>query len=105
MELGVKFQSDIAGDILGIRFYMGAANTGPHVRSLWRTAGVRLAFATFTSETATGWQEVMFSTPVRISANTTYVASYHAPGGAYGFTSAGLASAVDAPPLFALPGR
>ncbi|WP_141616903.1 DUF4082 domain-containing protein [Myxococcus sp. CA010] len=104
VELGVKFQSDIEGDILGIRFYKGPANTGTHVGSLWSAAGARLAFATFTSETATGWQEVMFSTPVRINANTTYVASYHAPGGAYGFTSAGLASTVDAPPLHALAG-
>ncbi|QDE90539.1 hypothetical protein BHS06_17090 [Myxococcus xanthus] len=104
VELGVKFQSDIEGDILGIRFYKGPANIGTHVGSLWSAAGARLAFATFTSETATGWQEVMFTTPVRISANTTYVASYHAPGGAYGFTSAGLASAVDAPPLHALAG-
>ncbi|WP_426753453.1 DUF4082 domain-containing protein [Myxococcus sp. Y35] len=104
VEVGVKFQSDIAGDILGIRFYKGAANTGAHVGSLWSATGQRLAFATFTGETASGWQEVMFSTPVRITPTTTYVASYHAPGGAYAFDNGGLISAVDAPPLHALAG-
>ena len=37
--------------------------------------------ATFTNETGTGWQEVTFSNPVPISANTTYVASYCLTGG------------------------
>src|ERR1019366_824957 len=39
-----------------------------------------LATATFTSETASGWQEVDFSNPVAITAGTTYVASYHTNG-------------------------
>src|SRR5262249_12294104 len=33
MEAGVKFRSDVAGQILGIRFYKGSANTGTHVGS------------------------------------------------------------------------
>ncbi|WP_284666780.1 DUF4082 domain-containing protein [Myxococcus sp. SDU36] len=60
VELGVKFQSDIEGDILGIRFYKGTANTGTHVGSLWSAAGARLAFATFTGETASGWQDYYY---------------------------------------------
>ncbi|MCE9672031.1 DUF4082 domain-containing protein [Myxococcus stipitatus] len=104
VELGVKFRSDIDGDIVGIRFYKGATNTGTHVGSLWSATGQRLAFATFTNETATGWQEVLFSTPVPVTANTTYVASYHAPAGAYAFTNGGLIAAQDAPPLHALAG-
>jgi hypothetical protein len=39
--------------------------------------------ATFTNETASGWQQVTFATPVAIVANTTYVASYHASVGQY----------------------
>ena len=35
IELGVKFRSDVAGFITGLRFYKGAANTGTHVGSLW----------------------------------------------------------------------
>src|SRR2546430_10469320 len=45
--------------------------------------GTLLASSTFTSETASGWQQVYFSSPVAISANTAYVASYHTTIGHY----------------------
>jgi len=58
---------------------------------------------TFTNETASGWQQMLFSSPVAITANTTYVASYHANGGQYAVDDAYFASAgVDNPPLHAL---
>ncbi|HKA28556.1 MAG TPA: DUF4082 domain-containing protein, partial [Candidatus Binatia bacterium] len=79
VELGVKFRSDVAGTITGIRFYKSAANTGTHVGNLWTTAGAKLGTVTFTGETASGWQQMNFATPVAIQANTVYVASYFAP--------------------------
>ena len=102
-EVGLKFRSDTAGLITGLRFYKGAANTGVHQGNLWSSTGTLLATATFTGESSTGWQQVFFTTPVSITANTTYVASYFAPVGHYAgdpnfFTNAG----VDAPPLHAL---
>ncbi|MDO3416879.1 DUF4082 domain-containing protein, partial [Hymenobacter sp. BT770] len=87
IELGVKFRSTVAGQITGVRFYKGTTNTGTHTGSLWSSAGVLLATATFTNETASGWQEVLFSSPVTIVANTTYIASYHAPVGNYAVNS------------------
>jgi hypothetical protein len=103
IEVGVKFQSDTAGYITGIRFYKNTANTGVHLGNLWSGTGTLLATATFTNESSSGWQQVFFSAPVLIAANTTYVASYFAPAGRYSgdagfFTNAG----VDAPPLHAL---
>jgi hypothetical protein len=83
VNLGVKFRSDQAGFITGIRFYKGAGNTGTHVGSLWSSTGTLLATATFTGETASGWQQVNFATPVAVAANTVYVASYLAPNGGY----------------------
>lgn len=83
IEVGVKFRTDVAGYITGLRFYKGAGNSGTHVGSLWTSTGTRLANATFVNETATGWQQVIFSTPVPINPNTTYVASYHANNGHY----------------------
>jgi hypothetical protein len=78
-------------------------NTGTHIGSLWTASGTQLATATFTNETASGWQQVDFASPVAITANTTYVASYLAPNGHYagdnGFFSA---AGVDSPPLHAL---
>ena len=86
VEVGVKFTSGIAGTIKGIRFYKAATNTGTHIGSLWTASGQLLASATFTNETASGWQQVNFAHPVRISPNTTYIASYYAPNGHYSET-------------------
>ena len=80
VELGFKFQSSSNGEITGIRFYKGPQNTGPHTANLWTSTGGLLATATFTNETSSGWQQVNFATPVSITANTTYVASYHTNG-------------------------
>lgn len=103
VELGVKFRSEVAGTITGIRFYKATANTGTHVGSLWSNSGTRLASATFTGETASGWQQVNFAPPVAIAANTVYVASYHATGGHYSQDEQYFATAgVDSPPLHAL---
>ncbi len=101
VELGVKFRSDVAGTITGIRFYKASANTGTHVGNLWTSTGTLLASATFTGETASGWQQVNF-TPVAIAANTVYVASYHANVGHYSEDDNYFSGNVDSPPLHAL---
>ena len=85
-ELGVKFTSSVFGTVNGIRFYKASANTGTHIGNLWTASGQLLATATFTSETASGWQQVNFSQPVPINPGTTYVASYFAPKGHYSQT-------------------
>jgi hypothetical protein len=102
IALGMKFTSDVAGNVLGVRFYKGSNNTGTHIGNLWTASGTLLATATFTNETSSGWQTVLFSNPVPISANTTYVVSYFAPNGHYSATPGGLASSIDNPPLHAL---
>jgi hypothetical protein len=103
VELGVAFKVDVSGTITGIRFYKSASNTGAHVANLWSSSGTLLATANFTSETASGWQQVVFSTPIGVTAGAVYVASYHTTTGHYSddqnyFLNAG----VDAPPLHAL---
>lgn len=103
VELGVRFRSDIAGVVTGIRFYKGQRNIGTHVGNLWLPNGTRLATVTFTDESTAGWQQAQFDTPVSIAANTTYIASYHAPNGYYAATNDAFASAgKDSPPLHAL---
>jgi hypothetical protein len=104
LELGLKFRSDSDGVITGVRFYKGgAANGGTHVGHLWTGSGTLLGTVTFASETASGWQQALFPTPIPITANTTYVVSYFAPQGHYAanwnyFASSG----VDNGPLRAL---
>jgi len=103
VELGVRFRADSSGTITGIRFYKAATNTGTHTGSLWSNSGTLLATATFTGESASGWQQVTFGTPVTVTANTTYVASYHTNAGNYSVNPAYFASAgVDNAPLHAL---
>ena len=80
IEVGMKFNADRNGYVSGARFYKGSSNVGPHVASLWSSTGQLLAQATFMNETASGWQQVNFATPVAISANTVYVVSYHSSG-------------------------
>ena len=80
ISLGVKFLATEGGAITGLKYYKGAGDAGTHVGSLWTSAGIPLASATFTDEFASGWQYVTFENPVAISAGTTYVASYHSNG-------------------------
>ncbi len=102
VNLGVKFSSDAAGYITGLRFYKGSGNTGTHVGSLWSSSGQLLAQATFSAETASGWQQVNLAVPVAITAGTTYVASYLAPVGRYSFDGGYFNNTgVDRPPLHA----
>jgi hypothetical protein len=103
VELGVKFRSDVNGLITGVRYYKSAANTGTHIGNLWSATGTLLARATFVNETTSGWQQVLFSSPVAITAGTTYIASYHTNSGHYAddpgyFAGTGL----DSGPLHAL---
>jgi hypothetical protein len=103
IEVGVKFRADINGYVTGVRFYKGSANTGTHVGNMWSASGTLLASATFTNETATGWQQVTFAAPVAITANTVYVVSYHTNTGGYSLNQSYFAGAgVDNAPLHAL---
>ena len=86
VEVGVKFTSSVAGSITGIEFYRAAGDTGPDIAQLWSSTGTLLASGTFSNTSASGWQTVTFSSPVAITAGTTYVASYHSTG-AYAATS------------------
>ena len=101
-ELGVKFQAASSGTISGIRFYKEPDNTGTHTGSLWTSTGTLLATGTFSNESTEGWEELDFSTPVAITAGTTYVASYFTSTGHYAVTQSGLTSAVTSGPLTAL---
>ena len=103
VEVGVRFRSDVAGHIQAIRFYKASTNTGTHIGHIWSNTGTLLGSQTFANESSAGWQEVVFTNPVPIAANTTYVAAYFAPAGHYSADSQSFqSSGVDNPPLHAL---
>lgn len=87
-ELGVKFSSSVSGDVTGVRFFEQTWMSGQNnVGHLWSSTGQLLATATFTNETGYGWQQVTFSSPVAIAANTVYIASYSTSSGYFGITT------------------
>ncbi|MBD2441495.1 DUF4082 domain-containing protein, partial [Nostoc sp. FACHB-110] len=98
VELGVKFRSDIDGYITGIRFYKGNTITGNYTVNLWDSNGQNLGTATRNNLSTSGWQTLTFASPVAITANTTYVASYYTSIGRYAsdngfFASSGVVQA------------
>jgi hypothetical protein len=95
IEVGVRFSSDVAGQVLGVRFYKGTLNTGTHTGSLWSSTGELLATATFQGETGSGWETVLFSQPVTVAAGITYEASYSTTVGYYAVTVNGFADPLD----------
>jgi hypothetical protein len=103
ITVGLKFTADRDGSVAGVRFYKAAANTGTHIGALWATDSTLLRSATFTGETSSGWQSVLFSTPVAVTAGTTYIVSYLAPNGHYAAAGGAFSSSpTDNPPLHAL---
>jgi hypothetical protein len=66
---------------------------------LWSSTGQQLATVTFSAETASGWQQVNFPSPVSIAAKATYVISYLAPKGYYPDDESFSWSTVSAAPL------
>ncbi len=87
LQLGMKFRSSVSGYVTGVRFYKQAGNTGTHLGQLYNSSGTLLAQATFINETASGWQEVAFPDPVAITANITYIISYHSSAGFYSYNT------------------
>ncbi len=99
IELGLRFAADRAGYVTGVQFFKAPGNDGVHVGTLWSGTGQQLARATFTGESTSGWQQVLFDEPVLVDADRDYVVSYTTPGGVYSATSGGLASPLTVGPL------
>jgi hypothetical protein len=102
LEVGVRFRSDVAGQITGVRFYKVSGNSGQHSGQLWTNTGTLLGSVAFSGESATGWQTQSFPSPIPIQAGTTYVASYFTTTGYSDTTNFFANAGVDNPPLHAL---
>ncbi|PRZ42480.1 secreted protein [Antricoccus suffuscus] len=99
IEVGVRIVPQSDGQITGIRFYKGSGNTGSHVGHLWAADGALLGTATFSNESAVGWQQALFGAPIQVTAGVPLVASYFAPNGHYAADAGGLSAAVTRAPL------
>jgi hypothetical protein len=68
------------------------------------STGTQLASVTFAGESASGWQVRILSTPIAISANTTYVVTVNTGNTYYVATNNGLASAITNGPVSTVVG-
>ena len=95
-EMGVKFQSTVAGTVSGLRYWSVAGEAGTITGHLWTEGGAELGSVGFTSGAPTGWKQALFSSPLAILANTTYVASVRlGTDQGYPVTSGGLTSSIS----------
>ncbi len=106
LELGVKIIPSVDGSIRAIRFYKSTLMGSAHNVRLWLLGqtGSALATASSSGETASGWQEVAFATPVSVTAGNTYIASVTMLNNNYVATSAYFTSPVTNGPLTAPAG-
>jgi len=98
-ELGMKFTSDRAGQVVRLRYYQYNP-TGPNTGHLWDGAGTLLATAAFTNDNLRGWHEVTLASPIAIAANTTYMVSYSTSAG-FAYTNSYFDNQKNSPPLHA----
>ena len=101
--LGTAFRTSADGLLQGLRFYKGPGNTGTHSGQVFTIDGTVLASATFTGESASGWQSVRFASPVPLRAGERYVAAYTSPSGTYSVSPGQFAAAYEYGPLSVEP--
>ncbi len=102
MELGVRFRSDVAGFITGIRFYKTSGNTGTHTGTLWSNGGTNMGTVTFTGESGSGWQEATFASPSPSTPTPPTSRRTTPPSASYAIGTSFATAGVDNPPLHAL---
>lgn len=83
VQLGTRFTTSSDGVISAIRFFKADATSGPNTGRLWSSNGRLLASVDFTTTTGSGWRTAQLTSPVAVTAGSTYVASYTAPRGRY----------------------
>ncbi|GAA2106767.1 hypothetical protein GCM10009841_26260 [Microlunatus panaciterrae] len=81
VELGLRFSATANETLTGLRFFRAGGDVQAHQATLWSSTGRVLTTLTFAARSTAGWQYASFASPVAISANETYVASYHVSDG------------------------
>lgn len=80
-ELGVRFYPTVDGEIRGLRFYRSPNDLGGNTGHLWAEDGTLLGSVDFPFSPSEGWVTGEFDSPIPVSANVIYIASYHTSGG------------------------
>jgi hypothetical protein len=86
VEVGTRFTARSNGTATAMRFWKSQDAPGAHTGTLWTAQGEKLAGATFSNESGSGWQTADFGRPIALKAGETYVVSYYAAQGRYAVT-------------------
>lgn len=103
VTLGMRFNVMQSGYITAIRFFAPATVTGTYTGQIWQEFifGAPVASVTFSGVTPNAWNQANLSTPLLLTAGTTYIASYHMtdPTGLFAYVPGGMASENQDGPL------
>lgn len=90
INVGIIFTVTKPGNVIAVRYYRSPSSTlATQVGSLWLTSTkANLGQVAFTGQSASGWQQQNFSSPIPILANTQYTISIYVPDGAFAYNSA-----------------
>lgn len=85
IELGVKFRTDVSGQVSAVRFYRDVPIDSGYTVHLWTVTGeLRGTGVAVEGQGPTpGWQTIQLYQAVPIVAGQTYIASYYASQGRY----------------------
>jgi Domain of unknown function (DUF4082)/Bacterial Ig-like domain len=74
-ELGTRMTTDEPSDLVAVRFYKDAGESGAHVGRVWSETGTELARVHFEHETASGWQRQALPQALRLDPGRSYTVS------------------------------
>ncbi len=86
IEVGTKFTAAVNGYVKGVRMFMNSTATGTFRGKLYEFGSQTLLGSAFFTLSGNGWQEVIFSSPVAITAGTTYLVTCFSDDGFYSVT-------------------
>jgi hypothetical protein len=82
VNLGVKFRTSTQGTMTHCWFYKIATDTGTHVCTVYRVFdGSTVGTVDFADESASGWQDQAFASPLNIAADEDYIVTVSHPTG------------------------
>jgi Domain of unknown function (DUF4082) len=90
VTVGVKFTSDVTGEVRGVRFYRAEPMGEGASIGVWGPSGTLLGSGEVTDTDSTGWITTLLQDPVKIIADTTYTVGYYTTEGKYSYTTMGL---------------
>jgi hypothetical protein len=89
INVGIIFQTTIPGNVIAVRYYRAPASTlQTQIGALWLVSNhSKLGQVNFSGQSASGWQQMNFASPIAILANTQYLISMFIPDGAFVYNS------------------